>query len=586
MQSAATPTTSCDMGGGDILTFRYIWNLKIAKRLLANRECAVMHVSSPFCTAYNGVQFTWILRMCDQNILQIVDQDDMEEECDGIFQNILKRVNITLYYKDGPTSDITLDSATISVNDSSGKKLLNDTPLGGMEYTLGAGWSPWSNAGNAGDDWLAFSEFAHNNIGAQISVCVDLRIKANWFQPFNYLPSLESANSKLETICEKVLKDIYTKKLIVPDSEFFNQRIDKFAYHRHVFKFACREILERLDESLKSQISLSKIQTVFAHIYFNHVIMAETVCFEDFVEILEASITTNFPELLRECERFICREVMVDSVQEEFVKKMLLLAERFNLPVLKMVSSGALVDKLISSSNQPTENAMHKEFLQIAEKITTTEEEDADDESSVTSDNVECLVHNVVNELQSLAKHIRRVSLSASCGSLNNSPGSSSSQTSTISVPGVFAAPQPVHALSPVPNAGHIPPAGRRSSLKTSRELLPFSGNAGSLDSDNSSLHTTTSSINNSPLLGNTSSVAAASNSNSSNPRRRSIMFSLQTFRFEDENDFQEEMESVDEGVGSSADSNDGQTSPSNQNNSKTLRITSDTSHFALHVSP
>uniref|UniRef100_A0A914YJP6 Uncharacterized protein n=1 Tax=Panagrolaimus superbus TaxID=310955 RepID=A0A914YJP6_9BILA len=261
---------------------------------------------------------------------------------------------------------------------------------------------------------------------------------------------------------------------------------------------------------------------------------------------------------------------------------MLLLAERFNLPVLKMVSSGALVDKLISSSNQPNENAMHKEFLQIAEKITTTEEEDADDEASTTSDNVECLVHNVVNELQSLAKHIRRVSLSASCGSLNNSPGSSSSQTSqTMSLPGVFAAPQPVHALSPVPNAGHIPPGGRRSSLKTSRELLNFTGNVGSLDSENAS------SINNSPLLGNhPTSSSSTPITTTTNPRRRSIMFSLQTFRFEDEDNFQEEMESsVDEGVGSSADSNDGQTSPSQQ--PPTLRITSDTtSLFALHVSP
>lgn len=50
--------------------------------------------------------------------------------------------------------------------------------------------------------------------------------------------------------------------------------------------------------------------------------MAETVCFEDFVEILEASITTNFPELLRECERFICREVMVVSFSFcHFLKK-------------------------------------------------------------------------------------------------------------------------------------------------------------------------------------------------------------------------------------------------------------------------
>lgn len=61
-----------------------------------------------------------------------------------------------------------------------------------------------------------------------------------------------------------------------------------------------------------------------------------------------------------------------ESADLEFVKKMLLLAARFDLPVLKMVSSGALVDKLISA-NQQSQNLsknIHQEFLQLAEKIT------------------------------------------------------------------------------------------------------------------------------------------------------------------------------------------------------------------------
>lgn len=46
--------------------------------------------------------------------------------------------------------------------------------------------------------------------------------------------------------------------------------------------------------------------------------MAETACFEDFVDILEASVAVHFPSLKRECERFICREVMVVSKKKFF----------------------------------------------------------------------------------------------------------------------------------------------------------------------------------------------------------------------------------------------------------------------------
>lgn len=54
-----------------------------------------------------------------------------------------------------------------------------------------------------------------------------------------------------------------------------------------------------------------------------------------------------------------------------FVKKMLLLAERFDLPVLKMVSFGVLADRLVSSE-QPSEQMsdIREELLQIAEQIT------------------------------------------------------------------------------------------------------------------------------------------------------------------------------------------------------------------------
>lgn len=44
--------------------------------------------------------------------------------------------------------------------------------------------------------------------------------------------------------------------------------------------------------------------------YFNEVISKEAECFEDFIAMLDASSTVHFPALKRECERYICREVM------------------------------------------------------------------------------------------------------------------------------------------------------------------------------------------------------------------------------------------------------------------------------------
>uniref|UniRef100_A0AC34RPE6 MATH domain-containing protein n=1 Tax=Panagrolaimus sp. JU765 TaxID=591449 RepID=A0AC34RPE6_9BILA len=303
--STSSANSSSASTSDEILTFRYVWPLKIAKRLINTGEKAILHVSPPFCTAYNGCQFTWILRMCDEHVLEMTNLDSFIDE-----PNSSSRVNVTLYYKNGPTTDITLHSASIFVTNFNGKKILKDTQLDGQEYTLGSGWSPTSSTKNS--SWNEFSNYVHNNVGTNISVCVELKIKSTWFQPLNYLPSLNSANFKLEFLCEKILKEIFTRQLIVPDEEIFDKQKDKFAYHRHVYYFACQEIEKRLDENIKQELSTVTVQTVFAHIYFNHVIMAETACFEDFVDILEASVAVHFPALKRECERFICREVMVD----------------------------------------------------------------------------------------------------------------------------------------------------------------------------------------------------------------------------------------------------------------------------------
>lgn len=47
--------------------------------------------------------------------------------------------------------------------------------------------------------------------------------------------------------------------------------------------------------------------------YFEQVIQAEAAFFEDYVDILNALPAVQFPALKRECERFICQEVMLVS---------------------------------------------------------------------------------------------------------------------------------------------------------------------------------------------------------------------------------------------------------------------------------
>jgi hypothetical protein len=86
----------------DVISFRYAWPLKITKRLLSpNEPPTILQVSPAFCTAFNGVQFVWCMRMCDENCLQEMQAPDRPVE---------QRVNVSLYYKDGPSQDVSLES--------------------------------------------------------------------------------------------------------------------------------------------------------------------------------------------------------------------------------------------------------------------------------------------------------------------------------------------------------------------------------------------------------------------------------------------------------------------------------------------
>lgn len=73
----------------------------------------MLHVSPAFCTAYNGVQFHWLVRICDEFVLDM-DVDGENED--------RRLINIILYYKDGPAQEIQLTEAKFSIKDADDRR--------------------------------------------------------------------------------------------------------------------------------------------------------------------------------------------------------------------------------------------------------------------------------------------------------------------------------------------------------------------------------------------------------------------------------------------------------------------------------
>ncbi|CAK5043074.1 unnamed protein product [Meloidogyne enterolobii] len=374
----------------ELITFRYTWPVKITERLISLGETAILNVSPPFCTAYNGVQFTWLLRICEENILfnegisneSTLSSGNYNEKKNSFVGK--KKVNITLYYKDGPARDVRLHGGEISILNSKGL-IFEEMPLCELEYIKGGGWSPINNMcvennniNSISAEQLKFIEFIHSHVGRHISVRIKLEMPVSLFQPLQYLPSIDSPLSdKLESLCAQVLEEIRSNQLKVPDVEFFDPKADKYALYRHVYLFACQVIFERFTNNewalLKNSAELKeKISNIFAHYYFNKIIVPEAECFEDFLEALDASMHVQFPALRRECERYICAEVIAESTDLSLAKKMLVLAARFNLPVLKMVSFGVIVDRLLllQDGNTQNNNSNSNSLTNISDEIT------------------------------------------------------------------------------------------------------------------------------------------------------------------------------------------------------------------------
>ncbi|KAJ1353462.1 hypothetical protein KIN20_010098 [Parelaphostrongylus tenuis] len=414
----------------DVITFQYTWPLKICLRMLENSEAIVLNVSPAFSTAYNGVQFTWTLRLSDECVVS---------SCEHATVPSVRHVFVLLYYKDGPCNDVTVEEAKASIFcPISGAELFSGfSSETSRDFTKGSGWPLHISKSMEN----SFTDFVHQHIDKHLNIVVDIKFKSSLFDPLSYLPDIELAcrSQRIEKICEKFINDYYNKAVVIPNLDLLCVQNDKFSMHRLVFLFGCDRVEKECfsnNEEL-TEHGLNLVRSTFAHVYFEQVLMREVHYFEDFISLLEGIDQAHIPPLRKEMERFMCREVMSEKADSDFTKKMLLLAERYSLDVLKMVVNGVLVDQIIAHSNPPGElvsisNELKRMASEIQDSLPTDPCTQAD----------EVLVESVLEDLQSLTRRVRRVSLSHSPSSSTTSPSNS---------PPGGATPTDQAALSPAP---------------------------------------------------------------------------------------------------------------------------------------
>ncbi|MFH4979483.1 hypothetical protein AB6A40_006192 [Gnathostoma spinigerum] len=398
---------------GDMVTFRYEWPVKVCRRLIDEGDSLILNVSPAFSTSFNGVQFTWALRLSDECVAS--ENLDDGGSC----------VNIFLYYKDGPTQDISILGARINIADSDGKTMFSDLTIDEEEYTRGSGWS----ANTTVEQRIELTRFVHQNVDKVIRVVADISINTEMFSPWRYLPQLDSTTGLVESTCRKFLKEVQEDISIIPDSDIILENVDEtdpFAVHRHIFNYGLKEVELRSG----SNCDPKKVKNVFANIYFSEFLVPEMECYEDFVDMIVGARRHHIPALIREAERYICREIIKSSGALTFVKKMMLLASRFQLPVVRMMCGGILADRLIEESGSNTTIAsISTEMKKLVREINIGD----DDSNTEDNESGDSLVASIVNELKILTKRMRRVSMS-------RSSSTSSGKSSTVASP--CASPQ------------------------------------------------------------------------------------------------------------------------------------------------
>ncbi|CAD6184386.1 unnamed protein product [Caenorhabditis auriculariae] len=389
--------------------FQYIWPLKVCQRQIED-ESIILTLSRPFCTSYKHVQFTWALRLTDEYVISNNVPDT------GCARHVL----LHLYYKEGPCIDVPIEEIRAEFKDPVTKEsLFTGFGLGRNEFTRGSGW-PVQVEKSRRDE---FTSFIHERIDTNLIAVVEITMKESLFEPLNYLPDVENAfrSRRIETACQNFIEKVISSEVEIPNMDLLKEQGDKFSIHRMIFLYGvdlvAREYMA--SEENQNQICEKLVKNTFAHIYFEKVLLKEVKYVEDFVSLLEGITCAHIPALLKELERFICQEVMQEPMDTNFAKKMLLIAEKYNLEVLKMVVNGLLVDQIIANSNPPKElvNIAH-ELEKFANEMVCSKENDG-------------LVGVVVEDLQELTRRVRRVSLSHSPSQSSHNSLSSNSPLAT-----------------------------------------------------------------------------------------------------------------------------------------------------------
>ncbi|MFH4974060.1 hypothetical protein AB6A40_000769 [Gnathostoma spinigerum] len=270
------------------LYFQYEWPVRVTKRRISETDEVILNVSPPFSTSFNGVQFTWALRLSDE----CIETGNPEEPS--------STVNIYLYYKEGPIQVVHLLSASVTVMDSSGGVMFSELPIKETEWTRGSGWPVDSE----GKQMQCLTKYVHENVNGIIKAVANIRMEPGAFYPLLYLPTLSDKNRQLAEACKDYLRHAAALNSIVPGTTLSLRDVKPKMYsmHKLILTNACLEI----DRRLLSVYDPEQLRNLFAHIYFNERIVPHVTRLEDYIELIEGYHASDALTLVREAERFIC----------------------------------------------------------------------------------------------------------------------------------------------------------------------------------------------------------------------------------------------------------------------------------------
>ncbi len=204
--------------------FRYVWPVRIRTCTLNDHEHIIYNVSPTFSTVANSIAFSWTLRLCSEYTPATGSTT----------------VNVFLYYLDGPRDAIAVRSASISLVDSSARRvLIGPMHIDQHEWRTGSGWSTEEN--HRGDR-ERFSEFVLDRVGKSgvMRLAVDIEMDTRAFDLFEYFPTLSRASIEPSVVnCAETL----IREIRPADAADANEK-DPFVIHRNVLAFGCKRLQE------------------------------------------------------------------------------------------------------------------------------------------------------------------------------------------------------------------------------------------------------------------------------------------------------------------------------------------------------